>query len=34
MTLEPPSGLRSNLLRTYAMLSDDDLTWEEMGPEY
>ncbi len=26
MTLEPPSGLRSNLLRTYAMLSDDDLT--------
>jgi len=25
MTLEPPSGLRANLLRTYAMLSDEEL---------
>lgn len=25
MTLEPPSGLRSNLLRTYAMLNDEEL---------
>lgn len=25
MTLEPPSGLRSNLLRTYARLDDTEL---------
>ena len=25
MTLEPPKGLRSNLLRTYANLSDHEL---------
>ena len=25
MTLEPPQGLRSNLLRTYAMVNDDEL---------
>ena len=25
MTLEPPQGLRSNLLRTYAMISDEEI---------
>ena len=26
MTLEPPSGLRSNMLRSYARLDDNELT--------